>query len=59
MIFHVLHECSDEIIHSGNIYIIVTIAGLLKPFVVKNFCKITRRHIDKVGISKILQVHKT
>jgi hypothetical protein len=59
MISHVLHECSNEIIHSGNIYIIAAIAGLLKPFVVKNFCKITRRHIDKLGIAKIQQVHKT
>jgi hypothetical protein len=42
MISHVLYEYSDEIIHSGNIYIIVAIAELLKPFVVKKFYKITR-----------------
>jgi hypothetical protein len=54
MISHVSHECSEEIIYSGDIYIIAAIAGLLKPFVVKNFCKTTRRHIDKPGIAKIL-----
>jgi uncharacterized membrane protein len=59
MISHVSHECSEEIIYSGDIYIIAAIAGLLKPFVVKNFCKTTRRHIDKPGIAKILQIHKT
>jgi hypothetical protein len=59
MISHVSHECSEEIIYSGDIYIIAAIAGLLKPFVVKIFCKITRRHIDKFGITKILQTYKT
>jgi uncharacterized membrane protein len=37
MISHVSHECSEEIIYSGNIYIIAAIAGLLKPFVVKKY----------------------
>jgi hypothetical protein len=35
------------------------IAGLLKPFVVKYFCKIIRRHTGKLEIAKILHVHKT
>jgi hypothetical protein len=51
---HDLHECFDEIIHSGNIYIIAAIARLLKPFVTKKFYKITRRHFGKLGIAKIL-----
>jgi hypothetical protein len=59
MISHVSHECSEEIIYSGNICIIAAIAGLLKPFVVKKFYKITRRHIDKPRIAKILHIHKT
>jgi hypothetical protein len=59
MISHVLHECSTKIIHSGGIYIIIAMAGLLKPFDVKYFYKITRRDIDKLGIVKIQQVHKT
>ena len=43
----------------GDIQIIAAIAGLLKPFVVKYFCKIVRRHIGKLGIAKILHVYKT
>jgi hypothetical protein len=54
MISLVLHGCSDEFIHSGDIYIIAVIAGLLKLFVVNFFCKITSMHIDKLGIAKIL-----
>jgi hypothetical protein len=59
MIFHDLHECSDEIIHSGDIQIIAMISRLLKPFVVKYFYKITRRYISKFGIAKILHIYKT
>jgi hypothetical protein len=59
MIPYDLHECSNRIIHSGEIEIIPTIAGLLKPFVVKYFYKITRRHIGKLGIAKILHIYKT
>jgi hypothetical protein len=59
MISHDLHECFDEIIHSGDTQIIAAIAGLLKPFVVKYFYKITRRHLGKLRVAKILYIHKT
>jgi hypothetical protein len=48
MISHDLYECSNDIIHSGDIQIITAIARLLKPFIVKYFCKITRRYIGKL-----------
>jgi hypothetical protein len=56
---HDLYECSDEIIHNGDIEIIGAIAGLPKSFVVKYFYKITTRHIGKLGIAKIQHVYKT
>jgi hypothetical protein len=59
MIFHNLYECFDEITHNGNIQIIVAIAGLLKPSVLKYFSKIIKRHLDKLGVAKILHIHKT
>ena len=59
MISRDLYECYDEIIYTSDIVIIVAIFGLLKPFVVKYFCKIIRRHTGKLKIAKILHVHKT